>query len=226
MNGPTPRLIHHTYRDDRPPADVYDPAWAESWRVHHPGWSRQLWTDTDLAWLVESAAPGHAAWFGSIRHGVVRADYGRYLILWARGGMYADLDYECLAPMGDVATGLFLSWDSPAADLINTALVGAPPGLLLFRAAMNECVRRYRPSTSPHRIHEATGPRMFTDLVRRLGLVAAVRPGAEFSPLDWRRDEALSLGMTRTRAAELRAGAIAAGARAITYWAGNWNLGT
>ena len=94
----------------------------------------------------------------------------------------------------------------------------------IFRDALTEVVRRYRPDLRHEKIRGATGPTMFAELVRRHHIEDRVLGGDRFMPLDWRRGEALSFGMNRDLMTATRRKAINEGAYAITYWTGNWAL--
>jgi mannosyltransferase OCH1-like enzyme len=95
-----PKLIHQTWRD----TDIPEPKeWPESWKRINPGWTYRLWTDADLLALVQSHYPDLEQLFLSYPNPVQRADMGRYLILHHCGGVYADLDTECLSPLDPIA---------------------------------------------------------------------------------------------------------------------------
>ncbi|NUS88872.1 MAG: glycosyltransferase [Streptomyces sp.] len=96
-----PHLIHQTWKNEDVPHEWRD--WSESWRRHHPDWEYRLWTDADNRAFLEE----HYAWFLPVYDGyrepIKRADAIRYFLLDHFGGLYVDLDFECLRPM----TGLF-----------------------------------------------------------------------------------------------------------------------
>lgn len=95
-----PGFIHQTWRDLNIPEPL---AWPESWKRLNPGWEYRLWTDDDLLSLVQNYYPELEALFMSYPRAVQRADLGRYLILHHCGGVYADLDTECLSPLDPIA---------------------------------------------------------------------------------------------------------------------------
>lgn len=68
----------------------------------NPGWTYRLWTDADLLDLVQSHYPDLETLFQSYPNPVQRADMGRYLVLHHCGGIYADLDTECLSPLDPI----------------------------------------------------------------------------------------------------------------------------
>ncbi len=87
-----PRLVHQTWRSAELPSYASD-----SWQKLGEGWTWRLWTDADLLELVRTHYPQLEALYVSYPHNVQRADLGRYLVLDHCGGVYADLDTECLA---------------------------------------------------------------------------------------------------------------------------------
>ncbi|MFI7310940.1 glycosyltransferase family 32 protein [Streptomyces hygroscopicus] len=96
-------IIHQIWHDkDVPPRCQ---AWVESWRRHHPGWEYRLWTQVECRALLAE----HYRWFLPIYdrypEGVMRAEAGRYFILDRFGGVYVDLDFECLRPVDALLAG-------------------------------------------------------------------------------------------------------------------------
>ncbi|MET7617866.1 glycosyltransferase [Streptomyces sp. NPDC005408] len=98
-----PALIHQTWKDTDVPPEWQK--WADSWRTHHPGWGYRLWSDADnRAFLQE-----HYPWFLPVYDGypeaIMRADAIRYFLLDHFGGLYVDLDFECLNPVTGILDG-------------------------------------------------------------------------------------------------------------------------
>ncbi|WP_328629151.1 glycosyltransferase [Streptomyces sp. NBC_00353] len=96
-------MIHQTWKDTDVPPEWQK--WADSWRIHHPGWGYRLWTDADnRAFLQE-----HYPWFLPVYDGypeaIMRADAIRYFLLDHFGGLYVDLDFECLKPVTEILDG-------------------------------------------------------------------------------------------------------------------------
>jgi hypothetical protein len=91
-----PKVIHQTWKThDVPPA--CDPLVA-TWKHHHPQWRHVLWSDAELDDFVAAHYPSFLAIFRGYATGVQRADAARYLFLHHFGGVYADIDTECLGP--------------------------------------------------------------------------------------------------------------------------------
>lgn len=98
-----PKVIHQLWKDADLP-ERYQ-ALRRGWIRRHPGWDHRLWTDRDLEALVEARRPDLLAMFRAYPKGVNRADLGRYLVLQAFGGVYADLDCACLRPIEPLLEG-------------------------------------------------------------------------------------------------------------------------
>ncbi|MFF2847398.1 glycosyltransferase [Streptomyces sp. NPDC058001] len=98
-----PELIHQTWVDAEAPARWQN--WVDSWKRCHPGWEYRLWTDVESRSFLKE----HYPWFLPVYDGypdpLMRADAIRYFLLDHFGGVYVDLDVECLRPVGELLTG-------------------------------------------------------------------------------------------------------------------------
>ena len=79
-----PPILHQTWKERRSPRSLF--RYVESWKRLHPGWQFELWTDADLADLVDSHCSEHSNLFHSYPRSVVRADLGRF---WSCGNSAA-----------------------------------------------------------------------------------------------------------------------------------------
>src|SRR3972149_8047931 len=85
-----PKIIHQIWIGDKVPEEFKQ--FQESWRTFHPDWEYRLWTQKDLPELqlqngdliAQSRNPGEIS------------DMMRYEILYRYGGVYVDMDCECL----------------------------------------------------------------------------------------------------------------------------------
>ena len=95
-----PKILHQTWKDKNIPPHLV--AYCESWKTHHPDWEYKLWTDIDNREFIRQ----NYGWFLPIYDGypenIMRADAVRYFILYHYGGIYADLDAECLRPLDSI----------------------------------------------------------------------------------------------------------------------------
>lgn len=189
-----PRLIHQTWINKAIPAPLA--AYVETWRCLHPDWQYRLWTDADLADLVESRFPEYSDIYRSYPLPVMRADFGRYLILKAFGGVYADLDAEALAPFDALlGSSVPIFAEEPASHtqlefvqrrgfdrLVSNAVIASPPGHPFWDFLLN-LLRRCRTATNPL---DATGPFVLTAAIDNspLSEKPCVFPAEVFSPFD------------------------------------------
>ncbi|MBX3584762.1 MAG: glycosyl transferase [Rhizobiaceae bacterium] len=97
-----PHILHQTWKSPEIP-ERFRP-WVESWEEFNPGWRRMFWTDRDLLLFVSQHYPEFLPTFCSYASGILRADAGRYLLLHHFGGVYADLDCECVGSFDPIMT--------------------------------------------------------------------------------------------------------------------------
>jgi len=97
-----PPIIHQTWKSEKLPDNVA--SFSESWLRHNPSWERILWTDRMLLTFVSENYPQLLDVYCSYQNPVSRADAARYMLLHKYGGVYADIDVECLAPLDMLAS--------------------------------------------------------------------------------------------------------------------------
>jgi glycosyltransferase involved in cell wall biosynthesis len=92
-----PRIIHQTWKTrDVPKQFLF---FQKTWQTHHPEWEYRFWTDEDSRELVAHHYPAFLGTYDAYRDPICRVDAFRYLVLKHYGGVYADLDFECLCPL-------------------------------------------------------------------------------------------------------------------------------
>ena len=89
-----PRIIHQTWKTHVVPENCR--CWVESWKTLNPEWKHILWSDQELDEFVAQHYPDFLTVYRSYKMGVQRADAARYLLLHHFGGVYTDIDTECL----------------------------------------------------------------------------------------------------------------------------------
>jgi mannosyltransferase OCH1-like enzyme len=131
-------------------------AWAETWKYYHPKWEYKLWTDVDNFKLVETHYPWFLPTYKSLPSNIQRADVVRYIYMHHFGGVYADLDIECLKPLEELISTskyvdsenalLTLNWKSNNVvekSLVTPSSVLAPPEALLPLMSSFETIKTY-----------------------------------------------------------------------------------
>lgn len=168
-----PALIHQTWKDTDVPPEWQK--WSDSWRIQHPGWGYRLWTDADnRAFLQE-----HYPWFLPVYDGypeaIMRADAIRYFLLDHFGGLYVDLDFECLKPVTEILDGhdlvlgcepdahtrLLLARQRGFDRIVGNAFIASRPGHPFWAHVHRQMVATHKlPSTL-----DVTGPFFLTRAV-------------------------------------------------------------
>lgn len=168
--GPIPRLIHQTGPTAQPPVHLL--GLQESWQQHNPGIELRFWSDDDLDAFVAAEAPEFLEIFRGYPSGIFRADLGRYLVLRHFGGIYADLDCQCLRPLQPLLAGRsFVIAAEPASHsqlacvqqrglgrILCPSFLASTPGHPFWETVL-EAIRRHRDETD---VLDATGPFLLT----------------------------------------------------------------
>ncbi|KAK3368516.1 nucleotide-diphospho-sugar transferase [Podospora didyma] len=83
-----------------------DSSTARSWTTKNPGFRYEVLTDTNSLEYVEQHfgtdglnRPDIVEFYNAINLTIIKADLLRYLIMYAEGGVYADIDVEALKPV-------------------------------------------------------------------------------------------------------------------------------
>lgn len=170
-----PRIIHQTWKDESPPPGPGSP---DSWRRLNPGWDYRFWTDRGLRDFVAADFPELLALYDSYPNPVQRADLGRYCLLSRFGGVYADIDTTCVAPLEPLAgdTRVVLSREPAGHAVLHASARGlptmyfngtmaSPAGHPFWREVIGLCQ-----IMAPHArrdVLESTGPLLLTGAVVR-----------------------------------------------------------
>lgn len=176
-------ILHQTWKTHDVPAEM---DYRASWRKHNPDLAMNLFDNEEcealVAW-VDSLQDDGCKWletYKALPHDIMRADMFRYCVLWHLGGIYADLDVECLGPMDALATpGVHLIEERlhPGFTVGPYLMASPEPGHLFWKHVLDLlCMRADRrhikqfSSLTKERQHEAilstTGPYMITEAYR------------------------------------------------------------
>jgi mannosyltransferase OCH1-like enzyme len=98
-----PRIIFQTWKTHHLPEPFN--TWAESWKKHNPRYAYILFDDYDNRDFVKRKFPQFLSVYDSFHAEIYRVDFVRYLFLYEYGGIYADLDFECLRPFDSLLAG-------------------------------------------------------------------------------------------------------------------------
>lgn len=226
-----PRRIHQIWGfwDD---AHV-PPEWTElarTWKRHHPAWNYRLWTAAECRAVVQTHYPGFLEVYDAYSYPVQRADAARYCLLHRFGGVYADMDIECLRSVEALIAGhRAVVVEEPSAHgvgngtVVSNAFMAAEPGHALTGDVLQALLDEWRVAVTHREVLDTTGPGM-------LGRVFAQRPRPDVHVADnravfpyARETPELRAILAGGREAEaLRLSCIVEGAYAIHYWGNSW----
>lgn len=223
------RILHQTWKTRDIPEHLRH--FAQTWRTHHPDWEYRLWTDQDNRDFIARCYPRFLPVYDAYESPICRADAVRYFLLRHFGGLYVDLDFECLAPQDALLdSNAVLLGEEPELHVENqrqsrpelrhlvcNAWMASPPGHPFWDHVI-ECMIAARTEPGPL---EATGPLMLTHAVDSYRGEAPVErlPAGMLYPvtsMDERSGKAFNLDFwhAHTRAA-----------LAVHRWAGSWYRG-
>ncbi|OBT84788.1 hypothetical protein VE02_06921 [Pseudogymnoascus sp. 03VT05] len=102
-----PKLLHQSWKTNELPAK-FD-KWSKVCREKHHDWEWVLWTNEDNLNLVRKYFPWLEETYLALPGDIYRADFARNLYMYIFGGVYADLDTDCLRP----TSAVFQAFDIP-----------------------------------------------------------------------------------------------------------------
>lgn len=193
---PVPKLVHQTWKDHNPPAALRP--CVESFSFLNPGWTVRYYTDEDcLKWVDEVCPQLKGAYLGFPK-GIHRADLFRILVLYYEGGVYADLDVECIRPLDELLARLdptkttFLTRDHPVHEHIHfkrrpmfmNDFMIAQPGAPLLGEILTWMLRCPPVSKNSANAVMDTGPGILSSVIELLGGAEQV-PGLQVMPTPW-----------------------------------------
>jgi len=221
-----PKKIHQTWKNADIPFDIYKKRWIDSWKKNNPGWEYKLWTDEENRVFIEK----NYNWFLKIYDGypmpIQRADAVRYFLLFHYGGLYVDLDFECLKNIDPLLEGndlLFgkINDSKNFSDSIPNAFMASSKNNKFWL----EIFRELEKNKNAKRVEESTGPAMLTKTIRSYCFKknihkADIIESKLLYPVDWTKNgiyaNNLSNNIMENPSKEYP------DAFAITYWTHNW----
>lgn len=152
-----PKIIHQMWFSGQVPEKYV--AWQETWKKNHPDWQYILWTKEK----IEALDMINKDKFMSAKNIATKADIARYEVLYKFGGLYVDLDMECIYPMTIFhhCCDLYASCYHHG-QVIEICAIGSKPGNSILKAVL-EKLRLSNPGvTAMMSIMFNTGPQAFT----------------------------------------------------------------
>jgi mannosyltransferase OCH1-like enzyme len=162
---PIPHVFHQIWLGREPLPAEYSRRQA-TWLEHHPGWEVRLWTEKNLPGPAELRRIEAAE---RLRTPLERSDVLRLEVLWRFGGVYVDVDLECLRSIEPLIANAEFFLGRAKRGRVDTALLGAVAGHPVLDRALEEI----EPREFPGYDRSATGSRFLDRLL-------ADEPGVTF----------------------------------------------
>jgi mannosyltransferase OCH1-like enzyme len=157
-----PKIIHQIWLGSPFPEGLR--SLQKTWQEKHPEWKYWLWTDEDVADLKLI----NRKYFDQAKNYAEKADILRLELILKYGGVYIDVDFECVKPLDifhhtcDFYTGLhaipLMKVDKVR---INNAIIGAHKNHPLIKYAVDQ-IKNYRHESQ---LMHRSGPDFFTKMI-------------------------------------------------------------
>jgi mannosyltransferase OCH1-like enzyme len=98
-----PPILHQTWKSKTELPKKFR-HWRESFPALNPGFDCRLYDDADNRALLERTFPQLLPLYDGFPQEIFRVDFIRAVYLFTEGGFYADLDFQCLAPLERLPT--------------------------------------------------------------------------------------------------------------------------
>ena len=224
-----PRIIHQTWKNDQIPGEWQ--GFVQSWKKHHPDWEYKLWTNDDGAEFVKRFYPKFASTYFEYPFDIQRADAIRYLVIYHCGGLYVDLDFECLQPFDCLldTDQLIIGFEPQKhvlehaqQELLCNALFASKPGSPFLKAVIDYLTVTDIKSFA-HEVLETTGPMMLQKVYEHTEKKSVdAHPPSRFYPFVYNAPELLQLAGNSQESTRMRRELIDSGCFAVHHWANSW----
>ena len=196
-----PRLLSQTWKSAELPAPAQ--VFQRRWTAQNPDLDYRFYDDAACRLVMAEVFPDLLAAYDALPAPVMRADVFRYAVVYRDGGIYADIDMECLRPIGPLLSlgeclvsaearlgrtrqlELGYAGDTQIANCIFAARPRHP----LFRRAVERAFALFASAGSKANlsVEDISGPRMLTRLLseERFEDVAILPQIVLMAPLDY-----------------------------------------
>lgn len=164
----TPKIVWQTWKSktDIPNKFLF---FQKQWEIFHSGYTFKLLDDSDLEDKIARIVPQYLKKYKNFSYVIERVDFSRYAILYAYGGVYADMDtypVKCIDSFlrsGKVVLGTEPKEHSKkiySREVVYcNAVMISPPGERLWLDLMEYIIDNYSPGSDPV---YTTGPMVMT----------------------------------------------------------------
>lgn len=158
-----PLKIHQIWIGPRPLPEKIK--WmTETWAKMHPNWEYKLWTNEDLETfdLINKEAFDEAINWGA------KSDILRYEILAKHGGVYLDIDFECIKPLDPLHYNysFYCCMVNESEAQVANGLIGCIPNHPVMHGCIDNIKKnKLKGTNNSNLIMEQTGPILITKII-------------------------------------------------------------
>ena len=162
-----PKIIWQTYKDPFDQLQPYMLDAVNTWKTLNPDYEYRYMDDNQAAqFILEEYGQEWHDLFVGLPVGVMRGDLWRYMIIYKYGGVYTDLDTECINPISLWLNEEYEMIVCPETDLhFCQWTFAASAGNPILKSVLDTIKEKLINPTygSPHFVHTHTGPAVWTE---------------------------------------------------------------
>jgi mannosyltransferase OCH1-like enzyme len=180
-----PKIIHQTWKTKELPENFK--IWSATIKKHHPTWEYKLWTDENNRNFIKENYHWFLSIYDSYNHNIKRVDAVRYFYLYHYGGIYADLDFECLGPIDGLLENKIIAFgkmgDGQCSNCIPNAIMISSAKHNFWLFVIKKMVSRVNVSIPEF----DTGPELLKECIDTFSDKKAITlfESKYFYPIDW-----------------------------------------
>jgi len=156
--NPIPKIIHQIWVGG-PLPEKYK-LLQYSWMKMHPDWEYKLWTDED----AKNFDMKNREFYEKATNYGEKADIFRYEILHKFGGLYVDIDFECLAPLDKLNENYEFYTGVGHLDQFYLSVKNGLIASIAGHPILKHCIENIKKSSKLDKVVLRTGPVHFTKL--------------------------------------------------------------
>lgn len=149
-----PKILHQIWiNPEKPDLPAEFARYRDTWLERHPDWEYRLWNLESLDF-----EPRCANLLDQAQHYAQMADLLRMEILYRHGGVYIDVDFECLRPITSLLEGVTSFGCSEDGRCVSTGILGG----IKHSSVFARVVDNFPPRLGLAAVNIETGPAFFT----------------------------------------------------------------
>mgnify|MGYP003117119502 CR=1 FL=1 len=157
-----PAILHQTWKEKD--SGKYKSC-VDSWEEYMPNLKRRLYLDDEIDETVKLIVPHFFSLYNEFNYFIEKIDFFRYAVLWKYGGVYADMDLECLMDINELMDGKVVLpvENSFGRNMIGQYFMISPPNHPIWMDFMYYIIKNYSPKKY---VTYSTGPDAFTAFIK------------------------------------------------------------